>query len=302
MEIVNCNFCGADDSHLFLINRDRLLNKDDLFSLVQCNQCDLIYLNPRPSAQEIKAFYPDSYGVYTSDQTNPVLRWLKELLWSQDRALLNKYISDQARILEVGCGSGEYLAYMRDKAGWEVQGIEISPFIVEKAKQDYNLKVHLGTLTQTQLPEQAFDAVIMKYVLEHVHDPLESVTKISQILKPGGIFYFIIPDPDSWELKLFGKYWNGLDTPRHLFLFPRNTIEATLRKCGLVPVSTSYTVIPNDLILSLRFMLEDKGAPEALTRFVRWDNLLLIGLISPISFILGKIGKSGAMRMIAQKL
>jgi SAM-dependent methyltransferase len=300
METVKCNLCGSNDAILYLKNWDWMLNKDLEFSLVQCQSCGLIYINPRPTTKEMMKFYPDSYGAYSTNSNNPLFKWMKQEFWKSHIAYLRKFVDGNARILEVGCGSGEYLAFLRDNGGWQVQGIEFSPFAAEKARQDYSLDVKVGSLVDVTLPEVTYDVVIMKYVLEHVPDPYDTVKKVSQVLKPGGIFFFIIPNMDSWEVKAFGKYWNGYDTPRHLSLYGKETLAFLLQKCNMDILSIRYTIIPNDIIESIRYFLEDNNGLQFLSKYFRSNNLGVIGLISPLSFLMGKLRQSGGMEIIAQ--
>ena len=51
-------------------------------------------------------------------------------------------------------------------------------------------------------------------LLEHVYSPRELLTKVFEWLKPGGIYYAMMPNIESWEAKLFGGHWYGLDSHR----------------------------------------------------------------------------------------
>jgi hypothetical protein len=57
-----CNLCGADDAKLLYRQRDERLRVDDIeWNLVQCRRCGLGYLDPRPTREEVAAYYPESY-------------------------------------------------------------------------------------------------------------------------------------------------------------------------------------------------------------------------------------------------
>jgi SAM-dependent methyltransferase len=301
METVTCNLCGSSDSSHYMSTRDRMLRTEHEFHLVRCQRCGLVYLNPRPDAEEMQSFYPEKYEVYAANRTNRVMWHLRRLLWRQHQRRLGRYIGPDATLLEVGCGTGEYLAFLRDQAGWKVIGTEFSEFVARKARDTYRLQVQVGPLRGLPLPAASFDAVVMKYVLEHVPDPLQSLARVHRLLKPDGILFITVPDLESWEVPVFGQFWNGLDSPRHLFLFQRSTIEMMLRKCGFTSIELSHTVIPNDVIQSLRYLVQDRGTPEALVHFIRCDNPLLVALVSPFSLLMGKIGRSGAIEVLARK-
>ncbi len=131
------------------------------------------------------------------------------------------------RLLDVGCGDGSYLDYMRS-LGWEVEGVEVDPRAVEQAGKR-NLRVHSGTLEQQGFEDCRFDTIVLSHVLEHVHDPAALLRECHRILKPGGIIKVFVPNLESVGHRRFKASWLGLDPPRHLHLF---TIRA-LRKLAL---------------------------------------------------------------------
>jgi len=77
-------------------------------------------------------------------------------------------------------------------------------------------------------------------VLEHLYDPSATFQEVWQILESGGFLIIRIPNPESVAAKVFGKYWAGLDLPRHLFLFRRNLLINMAEKAGFVLVDISY--------------------------------------------------------------
>jgi SAM-dependent methyltransferase len=68
-------------------------------------------------------------------------------------------------------------------------------------------------------PPNSFDVITAFDVLEHVYDPREFLEQVQMWLRPGGIFFAKLPNIDSWEAKIFGTYWYGLELPRHLSHF-----------------------------------------------------------------------------------
>jgi SAM-dependent methyltransferase len=74
--------------------------------------------------------------------------------------------------------------------------------------------------------------VTMWDVLEHVASPQAYLREIHRILRPGGCLVIKVPDPQSWEARLFGPCWVGYDAPRHLFGFPRPVLVSQLAAQG----------------------------------------------------------------------
>jgi SAM-dependent methyltransferase len=153
---------------------------------------------------------------------------------------------DGARLLDVGCGSGEALSKMR-RLGWDVEGVDVDPMAVETARAK-GLEVRLGDLPSQRYPDNWFDAIYLSHVIEHVHDPVGLLRECRRILKVGGRLVAITPNVDSWGHRLFGHAWEPLDPPRHLLLFRRQTLEqvaiaAELRIRRLITTSRSATAV-----------------------------------------------------------
>jgi SAM-dependent methyltransferase len=138
---------------------------------------------------------------------------------------------DGARLLDVGCGSGEALSRMR-RLGWDVEGVDVDPLAVETARAR-GMTVRLGDLAAQRYPDNSFDAIYMSHVLEHVYDPIGLLRECGRILKAGGRIIVLTPNIDSWGHRRFGRAWDPLDPPRHLILFRRQTLEQSAKTAGL---------------------------------------------------------------------
>ena len=237
MQHVSCNLCGSDDYQVIWRGKDWAYGSPGSFDMVRCRQCRLVYLNPRPTLDEIGAYYPQEYEPYrrTARALRSPLLELHQRLKLRSRVRAVTRLATEGRLLDVGCGSGGFLREMSRLDGWQVSGIEISSQMARFAREQLGLEVSQGTLEDARLPAGTFDVVTMWDVLEHVHDPQETLRYVERILKPGGWLLVSTPNADSVDARLFGRYWIGLDMPRHLYVFSRETLEATLRKAGLEP-------------------------------------------------------------------
>jgi SAM-dependent methyltransferase len=144
------------------------------------------------------------------------------------------------RVLEVGCGNGQTLAQLR-ALGWEIQGQEVDEKAAAQARSIFGVPVFWGPLEQAGFQDKEFDAVVMCHVLEHVHDPLTFLRKCKRVLKTGGILVSITPNAQGWGHARFGRSWRGLEPPRHLFLFSRNSLEQIAYESGFREVTTWTT-------------------------------------------------------------
>jgi SAM-dependent methyltransferase len=134
------------------------------------------------------------------------------------------------RLLEIGCGSGQMLAVVRE-LGWSVQGVDFDAAAAEHARRK-GLTVDVGSVEEQRYPAAHFDAVAMNHVIEHVYDPGRAIAECYRILKPGGILVLVTPNAESWLHRTFQADWRALDPPRHLRIFTRRALEALTSSVG----------------------------------------------------------------------
>lgn len=160
----------------------------------------------------------------------------------QRQALFSKHVPlpKGARILDVGCGRGEFCAYFKE-LGYEAEGIDLSKTGIEYArKQHPGITFHAG-LTDMLLPQRAasFDAVFSSEVIEHLFDVGDYLKSIHELLKPGGAYVLTTPYHGlikNIAIDLFG-YANHYDPlGQHIRFFDRKGLETCLRKFGFEPV------------------------------------------------------------------
>lgn len=254
MEHTPCPLCGAQDEQFLFIARDRLHGIEGEFREVRCRCCGLIYLNPRPGPDELARFYPPDYfargegvgpfrmkhrirdlvlrlyygyppggGALGKVAALPLL-----LLFKAERrnALVIPY-QGQGRFLDVGCGSGRMLTFMRDR-GWTVAGVEIDPELSRRL----DVPIHCGDLTDCDFTAASFDVVHLSHVLEHLGDPAAALSRARDLLAPGGRLYLRLPDAGGFAARRFRERWFGLDAPRHLCTFTRATAARIVEEAG----------------------------------------------------------------------
>ena len=133
--------------------------------------------------------------------------------------------SQDARLLDVGCGSGTYMKLMRD-LGWHVRGVELDEGAVRTARKA-KLDVRQGTMDDLD-PEVdgLFDVVTVGHVIEHTHDPIAALRAACAVLKPGGMLWIGTPNLGSLGAHLFRARWRALEPPRHLVGVHRRVAHA----------------------------------------------------------------------------
>jgi SAM-dependent methyltransferase len=145
-----------------------------------------------------------------------------------------------AKLLEIGCGSGRQLEFLR-QLGWQVEGLDLDPAAVKVACAR-GLTIHLGSLNEQNFPDQSFDAIVSSHVIEHVHDPVGLLRECRRILRPDGKLVIITPNIASWGHAWFRSNWLALDPPRHLHLFNPTSLRRAAEKAGLTVFNLITTV------------------------------------------------------------
>lgn len=260
-ESPDCPLCGANQYTPVLTGRDLLHGCPGEFQLVRCNNCEHIYLNPRPTLGSIGQFYPSDYGPYQAAEVAGVspaknahigpLRRLVRWLVDTKADYIPPITTTPRRALEIGCAHGGFLERLKNQ-GWQVQGVEFSAEAAQRAAER-GLDVHVGTLESATLPDDRFEAVFFWMVLEHLHDPGEALREIRRILKQNGRLMFSVPNYGSWERRFFGRYWYALDLPRHLQHFTTRSLRRLLEESGFEIERVIHQRTANNLVGSLGY-------------------------------------------------
>lgn len=260
-----CYLCGARGVPLYSDLPDRLFGAPGLWSLKQCptGDCGLIWLDPMPTPEAIakayiqyythaaprrsslfgnlKRYLIDTYleSAFNYPSTNYsgkktarlflfTMPWLQEKIAKSVAWLPYK---PGGRLLDVGCGSGAFLIKMRN-LGWQVEGAEVDPTAIAQARCQ-GLEVHCGPLEEQAHPENAFDAITLSHVIEHVHEPVRLLAECWRLLKKGGWLVVMTPNTASWGHRKFGENWRELDPPRHLHLFSPNSLRLLAKQAAI---------------------------------------------------------------------
>jgi 2-polyprenyl-3-methyl-5-hydroxy-6-metoxy-1,4-benzoquinol methylase len=172
------------------------------------------------SHQSQELGFPTIYQRARQDLSERCLYWLKTLL---------TYKLPPAKVLELGCAHGGSVALMK-WAGFDATGLELSPWVVNFAKQAFDIKMLLGSIENQQLEPNSFDAIVLNDVLEHLPDPVAIVQHCITLLKHDGII--IVQTPNYIEgttypemLKNNDTFLENLKPIEHLYLFNKNSIR-----------------------------------------------------------------------------
>ena len=219
--------------------------------VMRCEDCDLMFLNPQPSDQELTAIYSAEY--FLGHDSEEGRRNASEL----KRATARQYLTEIARyngapsghLLEVGCGEGDFLCEA-ETAGYEVLGVEYSAAASATAsKRLQRGRVQQGELTDAKLPDSHFGVCVLNDVIEHVRDPLAFLREVHRVLRPGGALFIATPCLDSWSARMLKERWMEWK-PEHLTYFDGDNIQTALLNAGFqdVLVQPGWKILSFDYV------------------------------------------------------
>ena len=224
----NCSICGCDE-HKFYLKVPNRFNLEEKFNLVQCAKCGFVFLNPRPSEDEISKYYEaEDYQPHQLER-----KTLLERLYNFIRTRNNRYkrklierFVEGGSVLDYGCGSGEFLLEMHT-SGWQVSGVEPALKPREFANER-NLDVH----NQINQITDRFNVITLWHVLEHVYDLQKLIGQLKERLQKNGILILALPNLKSYDAQKYGSNWVAYDAPRHVSHFCPDDIERLFMKFG----------------------------------------------------------------------
>ena len=243
-----CPACRRTGARNLLRAPDRFHGRRENYVLLRCSSCSLVWLdNPPPPSEMGQHYGPDYDRAIASAGADPDH-------WNWRRDTLLRYKPCGA-ILDLGCSSGGFLASFKGRS-WDLFGIEMSEAVAKQAKARCGAQVFVGDILDAPFPPGSFDAITCFHVFEHLYQPGEVLARVSEWLKPGGIFYTMMPNIDSAGARIFGSYWYALELPRHLHHFSPATLRNIAGLVGLeeVSVTTHREVF---IEASLHYILDD---------------------------------------------
>jgi 2-polyprenyl-3-methyl-5-hydroxy-6-metoxy-1,4-benzoquinol methylase len=230
--ITQCPVCANSAFSEYLVTQDYFLTREN-FTIQKCVNCGLKFTNPRPSKDRLPGYYEStdyiSHSNVNKGLINKIYRMVRNYALSKKASFIRTFVP-AGRILDIGCGTGEFLATMK-KFDFEPAGIEPNRTAREFATKNYNLTVY-DEPEIVKIPSHQFDVISLWHVLEHVVDLDERILQIKKWIKKDGILIVALPNPSSWDAKYYGAYWAAYDCPRHLYHFDKQSVKKLFEKFG----------------------------------------------------------------------
>lgn len=260
-----CPACSSQSSREIFERKDDTGRMPDLWRMHVCASCKSIYLDPRPDETSLPAAYDDylthetpsseaaltdsgllwglvrdylswRFGLKTSSARRGgrlLLSLVEPVRLKLDRFgrhLFHRTFPNGGRLLDVGCGNGEFLL-LAQAMGWHAEGVEPDPKAAAICRSR-NLQIIQGGIEALEDRQSEYDVITLNQVIEHVIDPREVLARSHRLLKPGGMIWLGLPNPRAIGVHVFGAGWCGLHPPFHLWLPSQPVLRKLLKEAG----------------------------------------------------------------------
>ncbi|MCH7407918.1 class I SAM-dependent methyltransferase [Belliella sp. DSM 111904] len=223
-KLTKCPLCLSGHFHVFKTIKDHAVS-EETFTLCKCEDCKLIFTNPRPSENDIGKYYQFDNYVSHKDKGNNLIN----LIYKQVRKItlktkigwIKEYTPSKGSLLDYGCGTGYFLKEAKVN-GWNVSGIEPNQDARAIAnKFDINVFDSIEKLDDNN----RYDTITLFHVLEHIHNLNSTIENLIQKLNYNGLLFIAVPNHQSHDANAYQENWAAWDVPRHLYHFDQVSMQ-----------------------------------------------------------------------------
>lgn len=220
--------CCNSNSYKFKFEKDNL-------NVVECNDCQIIYVNPIFDLQKYQDTYESiDYQSIVKKLGEQSHIYRKNRFGKERYEFITQYHNDglPKRVLDIGCSTGFLLDYFNEqKSGWLAEGIELNPSAYQFGI-DRGLQIHNVSIENFKVNEK-YSAITLFDVLEHLADPIQVLGKIKDMLHDGGNIFIYVPNYNSATKEILGIENSHFIWPtHHLTYFTPDSLRMFLEKAG----------------------------------------------------------------------
>lgn len=228
-----CAICGPYEYEV-VGNTDR--NGRPLRTVL-CTSCGLVWTNPRPSNEDVDRYYASTYRVDYARQHVPSRRKiLRGLTGGEERRkLFAAELRAGDRVLDIGCGAGEFVFLLRAR-GVEATGIEPGEEFSDFSRRVMQVPIQTATVESATVAPASQRLITLFHMLEHAADPLRTLSTIRGWLAPGGRLVVEVPSADATVQAPAHRFHYA-----HLYNFTAATLGALGEAAGLSVVNTMHS-------------------------------------------------------------
>ncbi|OBB14013.1 methyltransferase [Mycolicibacterium setense] len=260
----DCRLCGSTGPHPTIEVREMMFGTRELFKYFSCAACDTLQIQDALEGQDLMRHYPPNYYSHSASAQPSAFRWLVtqhdayklrgggnrmvgalvkarvsegilRVLLGGDvvRMLAELEVERDARILDVGCGTGALLDRMSRIGFNNLLGAD--PFISADGESSEGVSLMKRDLSEM---DGKFDLLMFNHSLEHVPDPVATLKVAHEKLAAGGMCLARVPTTTSEAWTTYRADWVQADAPRHMVIPSRRGMAMAAERAGLRVVRT----------------------------------------------------------------
>ncbi len=227
-----CPLCNSN--HYREIYKER-----GVLGIVQCNDCNLIYVNPRLKNPEniywgdTEKYFKEAKLIFEGKAAHH-----RDTNYLEDLKLIHQY-KPEGNFLDVGTNMGFFLRNAKKLGKWNLYGVEPSPSLSDMARKYFGLNIKTAFLEDAKFETEYFDVVTMTDVFEHIANPDKILSEVRRIIKPDGILFIKVPNGlfNLFKLKMAKrmgrlKNYDIFDSYEHVVHYSDSTLKKMLEKYG----------------------------------------------------------------------
>ena len=257
-QYIDCPVCDSARKKLFF--------EKDWFTFFRCEDCSMVYLNPRLNDRATYEFYNSEWNaIYNETKFDAVSEPMPlddQLNDENLREILRFRGGARGNVLEIGSAKGFFLRKAKE-AGFSIHGLELNEKNCERTRRELGPTILNADLFSAKFPADMFDVVYMRDVFEHVPNPKAMLTEFHRIARPGCVVFIEVPNIDGLIYRLVKARHVCVFGFEHLNYWSATTLARVLRICGFEVRKTTY----QSLDFSVREVLRTYFTPAFTTLY-----------------------------------
>jgi SAM-dependent methyltransferase len=188
-------------------------------NFLKCQKCNVLRIPPKNLIYlNVMADRSDSNKIIINFLFRIRLWWLKKEV--------PKLHKKQTNILDVGCGDGQFISFLKENGYTRLTGLEPDILRARNAKKS-GLPIFLSfkDMRNSTLAHKKADIIFLWHVLEHINQPIFFLNHLVKTLSKNGVLLVSVPNQQSMQTKLFGYYSSFPDYGRHIWYHDKNYLE-----------------------------------------------------------------------------
>ncbi len=230
-----CPICDYPDAVPRYRMKDRTFGAaEGDFVLHHCRSCGVLFQDEAEVSSRLADFYPPGYWWKSSGKGGRLERFYREWVIRHDQLRFVQSVAPPAEggsLLDIGCGGGTFVdAAVR--GGYDAYGLEQSAEACSIARESQPDRIFEGEEGDLIADGRKYQVVTLFHALEHIPSPFRYLKTIQKLMNRPSKLIVQVPNAGSWQARLFGSRWYGLDCPRHLYNYNSYALMHLLGRAG----------------------------------------------------------------------